>query len=95
MVLASILAASSTSTGGLIAATSPAYNLRASSAAASVEVPVRVEATVAVVTVRRAVPVRGPAAISSATTSLPTSALPAELACPSVYDRVKRTAVTA
>ena len=49
----------------------------------------------AVVTVRRAgVTVRGPAAISSATESLSTSALPAELACPFVHDRVQHTAVT-
>ena len=51
VVMVSILAPSSTSTGGLVDATSPAYTLRAPSAAASVLVHVRVEATVAVITV--------------------------------------------
>ena len=56
---------------------------------------VRVETTIAVEIVRRpGVTVRGPAALSSATVSSPTSALPVELACPSVHDRVQRTAVT-
>ena len=76
--LAIILAPLSTSTRGLVTATSPACNLRVSSAVSSVSVPVRVETTVADVTVRRAgVTVRGHAVISSVTASLSTSALPA------------------